>query len=739
MEFVKQMRGLGLLGLLAVGCSAPDEPIGKTSAVVLAQNVGGTANCAAGGAGPATPFTREQRLSRFTYFLTKRKEAFLLQGATRQSERPERAGWYSQTSLLDPRAVHDPSNYAINRYDSYLKRISDQMVSENLVQRSVSFNVLTPPPQGFKRPEDFGPVEVDATAALRQALDCGNVWLTPKKIYVLTGIIDIPSTRQIISDGSGTLLFKTGAEPFDDKGKDDDGEYRDEEVRPIRIVGASNVVLRDFRVGMASEENDAQPLLRGGIQVTESSNVSIQGLELLGFPRTQGIIVLNSATSVSIEDNLFHGGYTKVPARQVTGIDVDSDREQVDSACVSDDSKKCPQQNSDNLRIVGNFILGVMMDKTVVDDTSFPDRDGAALGYETDGINLAGNANPHLVANNSIMDVGEGIDTYSSNGQYRNNHIERAFALGVKVVHGASGNLFSGNRVLATGLSSIFIQHTDLEPAGSNAFIKNRIRYTNAFNVAQFTPPIPVHHGIAAIHLDGYTKSNAFQMNEITNPMYSGSALWKGGIFCEWKPPTAASNANRSWKDRFDGFGDLVFDTTMNGECLTTNTDAPLLASTRYELWTAAGVRVESNVRPDVFGEQTTVDRIWSDIPGQNEVRTSVALGSGQDRNFTFSVLARRGTSSKLILRDQISNWLVTFELTGEGRVESKSATVSDMPPGPILSASIVPLTDDWYLLRVTFSAPGANALLTLRQPSWGPGLFLDLGEARLDLAGVGF
>lgn len=73
MEFVKQMRGLGLLGLLAVGCSAPDEPTAKMSAVVLAQNVGGTANCAAGGAGPATPFTREQRLSRFTYFLTKRK------------------------------------------------------------------------------------------------------------------------------------------------------------------------------------------------------------------------------------------------------------------------------------------------------------------------------------------------------------------------------------------------------------------------------------------------------------------------------------------------------------------------------------------------------------------------------------------------------------------------------------------------------------------------------------------
>jgi hypothetical protein len=110
----------------------------------------------------------------------------------------------------------------------------------------------------------------------------------------------------------------------------------------------------------------------------------------------------------------------------------------------------------------------------------------------------------------------------------------------VKVIHGATGNRFSGNRVLATGFSSILISDSDAEPTGSNAFIKNRIRYTNAFDVVNVAPAIPMHNGIAAIHLMGYTKSNAFQMNEISNPMFTASSSWKGGIFCEWpSPPTA--------------------------------------------------------------------------------------------------------------------------------------------------------------------------------------------------------
>lgn len=710
MEFVKQLRGVylpGLVGLLAVGCGASDEPTGATSVVVLAQNVGDA----------TTPFSREQRLSRFIHFLTKRKEALLLQGATRQAERPALAGWYARTSLLDPRVVTNRLSYAVNRYDSYLARISAQMVSENLVQRSVSFSSLTAP-TGFKAPEDFGPIAVDATAALKAALAAGNVWLTRNTIYVLTETIDIPSTRQIISDGSGTLLIKTGpGTAFTAKDTNSSTHWDvDQKMQAIRIVDANNVVLRDFRLRMASEEGDAQPLLRRGIHVSNSSDVSIQGLELLGFPRTKGIVAVNSGRGVSVEDNLFHGGYTVAPARQVTGIEVDDDRVNGDS---------------NNLRIVGNFILGVMLDRDVLFDTAIPDRNGVPLGYETDGINMQVNVNPHLVANNSIMDVGEGIDSFSSNGQYRNNHIERAFSLGVKVAHGATGNRFSGNRVLATGFSSILIADSETEPTGSNAFIKNRVRYTNAFNVASIVPAIPLHNGIAAFHLmQYYTKRNAFHLNEVSNPMFTSSTLWKGGMFCEWSAAgTEVSNANWSWKDRFDGFSPPVFNTN-DGNCIAANTDAPLLASTSYEQWTADGVRVERNARPDVFGEQNTVDRIWSDISGAHEVRTSMNLGTWQNRDFTFSVLARRGTSSQLMLRDQVGDWLAIFELIGEGRVVSQSASGN---PCPLRSASIVPLTDDWYLLRVNFFATGPNVLLTLRQLSSGPGLFLDLGEARLD------
>src|SRR5688572_22175581 len=170
----------GLLGLPAIGCGMPDEPTVKTSTVALAQSVGEIAHCP-DAAGAAIPFTREQRLSRFTYFLTERRAALLQQGATRQSERPALPGWYSKTYLLDPRVVINRLAYAINRYDSYLQRISAQMVSENLVPRSVSFGL--PKPEGFKAPEEFGSVVDDATAAFQAALDAGNVWLTPGKTY----------------------------------------------------------------------------------------------------------------------------------------------------------------------------------------------------------------------------------------------------------------------------------------------------------------------------------------------------------------------------------------------------------------------------------------------------------------------------------------------------------------------------------------------------------------------------
>lgn len=663
-------------------------------------------------------FSREQRLSRFHYFLTVRKEMLLRQGATLHKEEGP-AGLYQQANLLDPRFVASRYAFAINRYNSYLKRISTQMSSENLVTRSLSFGVLTKPP-GFVAPEEFdssvGSEMVDATTAVRRALATSNVWLTPGKTYVLSEIILIPRGRRMVSDGSGTLLIKTGPGTSFNAIDRDCSTHKDidQGIQPIRITDVSDVVLRDFRVRMASEEGDTQPLLRGGIQVNNSSNVSIQGLELLGFPRTLGIIRVNSGKNIFIEDNLIHGSYTKSPTRQVTGIEIDND--QINSV------------NSENIKITGNFILGVMLDKEVFFDT-FYRGSGMALGYETDGINLAAyNSKVHLVANNSIMDVGEGIDTFFSNGEYRNNHIERAFAYGLKLVHSASGNRFYGNRVLATGLSSIVIADSQDEPTGGNTFIKNRIRYVGAFDVASIPQKIPLN-SIAAIHLMDYTKKNVFIMNEASEYMFTNSPLWKGSVFCTWPTDsslTAASNANWFWKNGLnDSSANLVFKTD-NSECFRTNTLAPLLASTNYENWTADGVRVEPNVRQDVFGEKVTVDRAWSSISGQHDLNFRQDLGNWQNRDFTFSVLARRGTNSQLMLRDQIGDWLATFDLNGGGHVISQVGS-------PIRSASIVPLSDDWYLLSVNFWATHGSVLLTLRQLSSGPEVFLDLGEARLD------
>jgi hypothetical protein len=670
--------------------------------------------------------SREQRLSRFIAFLEQRKSELHHQGAIKSAEDGP-AGLYQRASLLDPRLVKIQTDYAINRYDSYIERVRAQIRSENLKLQKVEFG-YSHRPIGFKSPEDFDPKAgdrtYDSTWALNKALAAGNVWLSSGKIYTLRKTLYIPSHRIMMSDGSGQIFIKTGADSdfnLDDSQSPYDPHLeKDRNLQPLRITSSSNIILKDFRIVCAAESNDTQVSFRGGLQISNSLNIEVSGLEMLGFPRTLGIFRIKSSQNVKLFDNLVHGSFTTLATRQVTGIEVDNDL--INSVF------------SKNVEISGNLIFGIMLSRDVFADPYFRSSNGQdpkALGYETDGINISGkNPNPISILNNSIMDVGEGIDIFGSNSTIQGNHIERAFGFGIKVIHAAQNNLFSGNKIFATGFASIIVSFSSspYEETGQNIFIKNRIRFSGAFDVFNLGIPIPLSL-VAGVRLDEYTKKNSFYLNEISEPMFTESPLYQGAFFCNWpsRELTTKANKNTLWKNNLVGFQNQHLYSSVNADCFSINSKPPVFVTTEYHLWTPDGVRVEKDQRYDSFNEQISTDRVFSESFGTHDVRKEVSLGDKwQGRDYTYSIRVRRGTNDQIMVRDQLADWYVIFKLQQSGSIEAQTGSM-------VRSATITSLSTDWYLLKVNFFATQPTALLTLRQLAMAPGLFLDLGESRLD------
>lgn len=393
-------------------------------------------------------FNRIERLSRFYHFLKIRKVTHggnpTLSGLV--------SGWtnYPKDKLLDPRFIKHSRSFLSERYTSYLENIDMLLRKEGAPRLEVRFGALNAP-GGYVSPEDFdsraGQEGYDSTLALTAAINTGRVWLTPEKTYMISKRLIISNSLDVISDGSARILIKTG--PGTDFSSNDHSNLTNQ---VLLIDRQTNVSLRDFRIQMASEDSDFQPVMYAGIHIRDCENIEIKGVEFLGFPRNYGIVTVNSGKNISLSYNLFHGSYTRELIRQVSAIVVDSDR---------------PNGNVKNLRVIGNLIYGVMLDNSIFFDTSIRGQtdDGKSiyLGYETDGINLqsthiAPNNFPSLIEKNSIMDVGEGLDIFSSDAIVRGNYFERSFAHNLKVVHSASRNLFINNHFVAAGMAQVIIQ-----------------------------------------------------------------------------------------------------------------------------------------------------------------------------------------------------------------------------------------------------------------------------------------
>jgi hypothetical protein len=168
-------------------------------------------------------------------------------------------------------------------------------------------------------------------------------------------------------------------------------------------------------------------------------NCTLRNVEVSGIPTGVGI-ALASARSCTLTDIYVHDfreTQNWQTRSQSTGIEIDNDIVGgVPSTAISIRRFK-----------IANIIFG-----------------GAVLtkwGFETDGINIVGAGSKVAIADGKIDHVGEGIDTFGSDGTIRNVTINEAYIFGLKFVHGASRNIVSNVTITNAGLSGVTFSGSD--------------------------------------------------------------------------------------------------------------------------------------------------------------------------------------------------------------------------------------------------------------------------------------
>jgi len=313
---------------------------------------------------------------------------------------------------LEPCAVPDADIPNGNRTASAL---FDQRVRD----RAAISAAASQAPLGFAKPETFGAKgdgRTDDTAALQAALaKVRRVWLGDGRIYRFSRRLVLGDGTEIRSNGTATLLMSAGEGGFDNSvPKKSDSALYGEHGEGLRVQGHDIAVSDVFIV---KEYADDRYVI--GIDIRQSSKVSLQRIRLRGFSLAPGIITIRSSDDVEVSNSLISASCTQsravpedVPIFQITGISVDDAR--------------LKGRGSNRLRLTNNVIADVHMVPLT------------PRGEQSDGINFAaiGTGDGSEILNNDIRNVDEGLDLWGAGISVRGNHVE-AHSLPLKFIHGA--------------------------------------------------------------------------------------------------------------------------------------------------------------------------------------------------------------------------------------------------------------------------------------------------------------
>lgn len=314
---------------------------------------------------------------------------------------------------------------------------------------------------------------------LQNILNNGNkVVLTSGATYKISQRLNINhSNSGIITSGtsSATIIMLptfnyanpdiTSAGPRNDQ-TNGIGIYIGEDLGTIidKVGVVSNITLSNFH--LKKEHVDGSYV--NGIWVFGAKDVELTKLELSGFSLGY-IIALDSVENVQIKYSIIRDSWANSAPRdangkyfakypQLTGIQTDDNKITIPATNEHVLSKNVSIVNNTITRLrFGNQLFN-MPRSNFIGDAALP------LGFETDGITLGNSDSPVeggddniIVAMNEISEVGEGIDTFSTNYLISNNVISDTFLFGVKLIHGARDALIEKNLIRRAGLAGVVL------------------------------------------------------------------------------------------------------------------------------------------------------------------------------------------------------------------------------------------------------------------------------------------
>lgn len=375
----------------------------------------------------------------------------------------------------------------------------------------------------FVTPYRYGAVgdgSTDDAAALRQAFQSG------KPVSLAGG--DFAFGSQIAADndeptiiGPGTLSMLTGTGQFTNT--DPVTKFASNSCG-IYIENYDKAFLYNFKirlVGTPSEDNIVVP-----IAVRDSSASRAEWVEITAFKKTTGLFSVDTCLDCDFVHNYLHDCSTNGASNgQLSGFTVDDNR-------ISGGSERL------------NISFNKIRDLTV--GASFL----AAFGYQTDGINLQGPGNSigHTVIGNQIDNVGECIDIFSSYCTVQANVCLTAYAIGIKMIHGASFNNVGSNIIDAPGKSGMEIHGSDtagFDTDGNNVHDNIITRVNLARNWDASTTAGILVDDVGRVYLVRRTtlKNNHVLNSADANFAFTDSAMSADNVWTDNRAPGTFRNA----------------------------------------------------------------------------------------------------------------------------------------------------------------------------------------------------
>ncbi len=351
----------------------------------------------------------------------------------------------------------------------------------------------TPKPSSGIRAADAGPPDAssdpDDTASIQRLLNAGNiVKLRPGLTYHISRRLDVTINGSgIVSEGTpATLKLKRS---FDNVNGDEVYalDVRSDSIGIYVGDGVSGVTVKN----LVMQKDALDGTYVTAIALRGASQATLQELDISGFS-LGGIVSLDSVDSVVVKDTYIHdswanryflvpdeNGLTRFP--QLTGIVIDDNRLSVAGR----------PRTSRNVRIINNTIRRLRFGRdlysqprvcfrgTGVTITHCAEQTIGSLAayceahpcpivhYQTDGINVMSPGRNFLIDSNTIDTVGEGIDLINNDGTLvSRNNVSKAFAYGIKLVHGTTNVLAEKNFVADVGIAGLSVAGTTIESLG---------------------------------------------------------------------------------------------------------------------------------------------------------------------------------------------------------------------------------------------------------------------------------